>query len=262
MSNVLVLQDNTREKRIFLDENNIVKVGDRVIISIDKSLYSGQVLGFVDDTSDSDLNKIVRKVDESDERIIEKNNSDSKKALLEAKKLQNKMGLSMNFVDSYYTFDRKQLFFLFVADNRIDFREIAKKLADKYKTRIELRQIGIRDKAKIVGGIGPCGLFLCCNSFLTDFNSVSINMAKNQFLALNPSKINGLCGRLLCCLKYEDETYSDLKKDAPKMGSIYHYGKKSGKVISIDIFKKEFLIELPDKNIIRINYGNDYEGTE
>ena len=262
MSNVLVLQDNTREKRIFLDENNIVKVGDRVIISIDKSLYSGQVLGFVDDTSDSVLNKIVRKVDESDERIIEKNNSDSKKALLEAKKLQNKMGLSMNFVDSYYTFDRKQLFFLFVADNRIDFREIAKKLADKYKTRIELRQIGIRDKAKIVGGIGPCGLFLCCNSFLTDFNSVSINMAKNQFLALNPSKINGLCGRLLCCLKYEDETYSDLKKDAPKMGSIYHYGKKSGKVISIDIFKKEFLIELPDKNIIRINYGNDYEGTE
>ena len=262
MSNVLVLQDNTREKRIFLDENNIVKVGDRVIISIDKSLYSGQVLGFVDDTSDSDLNKIVRKVDESDERIIEKNNSDSKKALLEAKKLQNKMGLSMNFVDSYYTFDRKQLFFLFVADNRIDFREIAKKLADKYKTRIELRQIGIRDKAKIVGGIGPCGLFLCCNSFLTDFNSVSINMAKNQFLALNPSKINGLCGRLLCCLKYEDETYSDLKKDAPKMGSIYHYGKKSGKVISIDIFKKECLIELPDKNIIRINYGNDYEGTE
>ena len=262
MSNVLVLQDNTREKRIFLDENNIVKVGDRVIISIDKSLYSGQVLGFVDDTSDSDLNKIVRKVDESDERIIEKNNSDSKKALLEAKKLQNKMGLSMNFVDSYYTFDRKQLLFLFVADNRIDFREIAKKLADKYKTRIELRQIGIRDKAKIVGGIGPCGLFLCCNSFLTDFNSVSINMAKNQFLALNPSKINGLCGRLLCCLKYEDETYSDLKKDAPKMGSIYHYGKKSGKVISIDIFKKECLIELPDKNIIRINYGNDYEGTE
>ena len=262
MSNVLVLQDNTREKRIFLDENNIVKVGDRVIISIDKSLYSGQVFGFVDDISDSDLNKIVRKVDESDERSIEKNNSDSKKALLEAKKLQNKMGLSMNFVDSYYTFDRKQLFFLFVADNRIDFREIAKKLADKYKTRIELRQIGIRDKAKIVGGIGPCGLFLCCNSFLTDFNSVSINMAKNQFLALNPSKINGLCGRLLCCLKYEDETYSDLKKDAPKMGSIYHYGKKSGKVISIDIFKKECLIELPDKNIIRINYGNDYEGIE
>ena len=87
-------------------------------------------------------------------------------------------------------------------------------------------------------------------------------MAKNQFLALNPSKINGLCGRLLCCLKYEDETYSDLKKDAPKMGSIYHYGKKSGKVISIDIFKKECLIELLDKNIIRINYGNDYEGIE
>ena len=103
----------------------------------------------------------------------------------------------------YYIYSL-QLYFLFIADNRIDFRELAKKLADKYRTRIELRQIGIRDKAKRIGGLGPCGLFLCCNSFLTDFNSVSINMAKNQFLALNPSKINGVCGRLLCCLNYEN----------------------------------------------------------
>ena len=121
---------------------------------------------------------------------------DANKALLDAKKFALELNLPMNFIDSYYTFDRSQLLLYFNADDRIDFRELAKKLAQKYKTRIELRQIGVRDKAKRIGGLGPCGLFLCCNSFLTDFNSVSINMAKNQFLALNPSKINGVCGRL------------------------------------------------------------------
>ena len=246
MSNVLVLQDNTREKRIFLDENNIVKVGDRVIISIDKSLYSGQVLGFVDDTSDSVLNKIVRKVDESDERIIEKNNSDSKKALLEAKKLQNKMGLSMNFVDSYYTFDRKQLFFLFVADNRIDFREIAKKLADKYKTRIELRQIGVRDEVKRIGGNGVCGRELCCCSFLRDFEAVSIKMAKEQNLSLNPSKISGNCGRLMCCLKYENEVYEEKLKKLPNIGAIVKTEDGEGEVDNIETLKEVVRVKLKD----------------
>ena len=151
-------------------------------------------------------------------------------------------------------FRSKQLFFLFVAEARIDFRQLVKKLAEKYKTRIELRQIGIRDKAKRIGGIGPCGLFLCCNSFLTDFNSVSINMAKNQFLALNPSKINGLCGRLLCCLKYEDEQYIQLKRGAPKLYSDYDTEKGKGKVIHVDIFKGTLDVELPDKSVICVTY--------
>ena len=156
----------------------------------------------------------------------------------------------MNFVDAYYYFDRSQLVFSFLAEDRVDFRELAKKLASKYKTRIELRQVGVRDKAKKIGGLGPCGLFLCCNSFLTDFNSVSINMAKNQMLALNPSKINGICGRLLCCLGYENDTYTELKKDLPKIGLVADTSMGMGKVVSVDIFKKTYSVDLKEKGIV------------
>jgi len=157
-----------------------------------------------------------------------------KKALNDAKNFSKKLSLDMNFIDAYFYLDSSQLILYFLADNRVDFRELAKKLAQKYKTRIELRQIGVRDKAKKVGGLGPCGLFLCCNSFLNDFNSVSINMAKNQMLALNPSKINGMCGRLLCCLGYENDTYSELKKGLPKVGATIDTKMGAGKVVSVD----------------------------
>ena len=129
---------------------------------------------------------------------------------------------------------------------------MAKKLASKYKTRIELRQVGVRDKSKKIGGLGPCGLFLCCNSFLTDFNSVSINMAKNQMLALNPSKINGICGRLLCCLGYENDTYTELKKVLPKIGLVTDTPLGMGKVVSVDIFKKTYSVDLKENGIVEI----------
>ena len=158
----------------------------------------------------------------------------------------------MNFVDSYYSFDRKQLIFDFLSDNRVDFRDLAKKIASKYKTRIELTQIGVRDKAKKIGGLGPCGLFLCCNAFLTDFNSVSINMAKNQMLALNPTKINGICGRLLCCLGFENDTYSELKKDLPKIGLIADTDMGMGKVVDVNILKGTYKVELEEKGIVEI----------
>ena len=159
----------------------------------------------------------------------------------------------MNFIDAYYYFDKSQLLFSFLAENRVDFRELAKKLASKYKTRIELRQIGVRDKAKKIGVLGPCGLFLCCNSFLTDFNSVSINMAKNQMLALNPSKINGICGRLLCCLGYENDTYTELKKELPTVGLVVDTPFGMGKTISVDIFKQTYQVDLKDKGILDFN---------
>lgn len=171
-------------------------------------------------------------------------------ALQVARGYAKELGLDMTFVDAHYTFEKNQLFFSFVAENRIDFRELTKKLAQKYKTRIELRQIGVRDKAKKIGGLGPCGLFLCCNTFLTDFNSVSINMAKNQMLALNPSKINGVCGRLLCCLGYENETYSSLKQGLPQVGMIVKNEDGSGKVISVDIFKRTYKVDFGAKGII------------
>ncbi len=164
----------------------------------------------------------------------------------------------MNILNSYFTFDRNQLVFNFIAEDRVDFRELAKKLAQKYKTRIELRQIGVRDKAKRVGGLGPCGLFLCCNSFLTDFNSVSINMAKNQFLALNPSKINGVCGRLLCCLGYENDVYTELKKDFPKLGSIIETEYGIGKIVEIDVFKRTYSVDLKEKGIVEFELEGSY----
>lgn len=200
----------------------------------------------------STLLKVIRKVTADDKAHLLANAEVAMKALDIAKKYSDDLKLDMNFVDCYYTFDKSQLIFSFVADSRVDFRELAKKLAQKYKTRIELRQIGVRDKAKKIGGIGPCGLFLCCHTFLTDFNSVSINMAKNQFLALNPSKINGICGRLLCCLGYEDETYTTLKKGFPKMGSMIETPSGIGKVIAIDVFKGTFQVDLKEKGIIEM----------
>ena len=179
-----------------------------------------------------------------------KNAEEASKALVEAKKISKSLELDMNFVDAYYSLDKAQLVFLFLSENRVDFRELAKKLAAKYKTRIELRQVGVRDKAKRVGGLGPCGLFLCCNSFLADFNSVSINMAKNQMLALNPTKINGLCGRLLCCLGYENDTYTEMKKGLPKIGLVADTPLGMGKVVSVDVFKKTYSVDLKEQGIV------------
>ncbi len=157
----------------------------------------------------------------------------------------------MNFVDSYLNLDGSQIFLSFMSEDRVDFRDLVKKLAQKYKMRIELRQIGVRDKAKKVGGLGPCGLFLCCNSFLTDFNSVSINMAKNQMLALNPTKINGICGRLLCCLGYENDNYTELKKSLPKLGLVMDTPEGMGKVVDIDVFGNTYSVDLGDKGIVK-----------
>ena len=200
----------------------------------------------------------MRKATDEDLKQYDENFKNAEKALAEAKKISKDLNLDMNFLDAFYNLDKSQLLFSFLADDRIDFRELAKKLAQKYKTRIELRQIGVRDKAKRVGGLGPCGLFLCCNSFLTDFNSVSINMAKNQFLALNPSKINGVCGRLLCCLGYENDVYTELKKDFPKLGSIIETEYGIGKIVEIDVFKRTYSVDLKEKGIVEFKLEGSY----
>ena len=172
-------------------------------------------------------------------------------ALANAKTIAKTLGLEMYFLGADYTFDRKQLLFNFYADERIDFRELAKKLASIYRTRIELRQVGARDKAEQIGGVGPCGRELCCSSFLTRMNSVSMNMAKNQNIALNPSKINGCCGRLLCCLTYEDEEYIKCQRGMPSVGQKVHTKYGEGIVRSIDILQRKYrvLIENEEKEI-------------
>lgn len=244
----------------FLSPNNLeLKRDDEVVFESENGLMVGYIKK---ETYDEDKNnlvlplyKVLRLTTKKDKKTIEKNRKISSGALLEAKKLNNSLKLNMNFVDAYLNFDGSQLLFSFLADDRVDFRDLAKKLAQKYKTRIELRQIGVRDKSKKIGGLGPCGLFLCCNSFLTDFNSVSINMAKNQMLALNPSKINGICGRLLCCLGFENDNYTVLKKDFPKIGSKVDTTFGEGSVVAIDLFKKNYSVDLGEKGIVKVDLG-------
>ncbi len=254
---VPVIIEETKNIYYLSPDDLDLKVNDYVIFNDGNGLQYGRVIKNIyeekKDNLNLPLNKVIKVMTEDDFSQIKENKEIAARALMDAKKISKKLKLDMNFVDSYFTFDKNQLIFSFLSDNRVDFRELAKKLAQKYKTRIELRQIGVRDKAKKIGGIGPCGLFLCCNTFLTDFNSVSINMAKNQFLALNPSKINGMCGRLLCCLGYENETYTELKKNMPRIGMMADTSMGMGKVVDVDVFKKTYKVDLKEKGIIEFS---------
>lgn len=244
--------------------NNKIKKGDFVIVESEKYINYGEIIDVLEVNNIKYVNKnlnILRIATEDDKKINKKNNTDSDAALKKAKSLHKQLNLKMKLINAYFTFDRKQLIINFTADDRIDFREFAKKLAALYKTRIELRQIGVRDKAKEIGGIGPCGRFLCCNLFLNDFESVSINMAKNQYISLKPDKINGICGRLLCCLNYEDEQYKEMKKKYPKIGEKVKVKNIEGKILSLNIFKQTVTIEKSDKSIITMDI-NDYESSK
>ena len=192
----------------------------------------------------------LRFANSNDKKIHKKNEIDAQKAFIKCRELIKKYDLPMKLIDAKYTFTRDQLLFKFVSDERVDFRKLAKDLAKQYHTRIELRQIGVRDKAKEIGGCGQCGRELCCKGFLNEFNSVSINMAKNQNIALNPSKINGICGRLLCCLQYEDNCYKECRKKLPKVGKIVEFGNNSGKVLSVDPLNMKYKIINDNNEII------------
>lgn len=237
-----------------------LNIDDAVIVETEKGLQYGFVISDIKEIDDSTFNiplkKVLRFATKKDSNDYSKNNQDAAKALIKAREIVESLGLDMRILDASYTFDRKQLLFNFIADERIDFRELAKRLASIYRTRIELRQIGVRDKAKEIGGIGPCGRMLCCNTFLTDLNSVTINMAKNQMLALNPTKINGSCGRLLCCLGYEDIVYSRLRDNLPDIGDYYNDQNIKGKVINIDILKQKIYVEDENNNVNEIIVNN------
>lgn len=258
MIDVVVVRLKATKGIYYVSPNMLeLKIGDLVVFETDNGLQLGEVCKDIykekQDNVDLPLQKVVRIADDSDIKNFEDNVKITDKALKDARKISKDLELDMNFVEAYYSLDKSQLVFSFLSENRVDFRELAKKLAQKYKTRIELRQIGVRDKSKKIGGLGPCGLFLCCNAFLTDFNSVSINMAKNQFLALNPSKINGVCGRLLCCLDYENDVYTELKKDLPKIGMVADTPLGMGKVVSVDVFKKTYSVDLKEKGIVEFS---------
>lgn len=235
------------------DDSIIVNTGYKIIVDNDKLRRLATVLEVDNSFSSTNLNKVVRVATKRDLEQNRKNIAESTEALVFAQERAKALDLDMHFISSFYTFDRKQLFLSYVSDNRVDFRELARILAQKYKTRIELRQIGVRDRAKKVGGLGPCGLFLCCSKFLTEFVSVSINMAKNQFLALNPTKINGVCGRLLCCLNYENDVYTELKQGLPSIGNLVETEDGLGKVVEVDVFKKIYKVEIKNKGILEFS---------
>lgn len=237
----------------FSPNGNILNKGEKVIVETEKGLQFGEVITDEKETDEKNivypLKSVIRVANKEDIEKYNINIESAKKALDYARKYANEKRIEMNIIDAVYTFDKTKLIFKFIADDRVDFRELIKELANKYKTRIELKQIGIRDKAKEVGGLGQCGRQMCCTQFLTDFDSVSINMAKNQNLALNPSKINGSCGRLLCCLSYEDEEYTKNKEKLPKIGEKLNKDGFSGRVFELDIINKKYKVKNENEEI-------------
>ncbi len=217
--------------------------GDYVIVDTDNGLQYGKVQAEINYKGEiAELKPIVRLATKEDEEqflAILRESAEAKKKCIS---LVKNLGLKMNVISARFSFDKNQLLFDFTADDRVDFRELAKKLAGIYHTRIELHQIGARDKAKKVGGVGVCGEKLCCQRFLNKIEGVAMTMAKNQNLALNPSKINGACGRLMCCLAYEDELYEKNNKNMPQIGKKIATPKGEGQVISVNVLERKYKV--------------------
>lgn len=225
MIKVVGVRFKSAGKIYYFDPDNIdVQFNDFVVVETARGIEFGHVVSGPKEISEeeivSPLKSVLRIALDEDFDIHRANKKMAAESLVECQEKVMEHKLKMKIVDVEYTFDNNKVIFYFTADGRVDFRELVKDLAAIFKTRIELRQIGVRDEAKMVGGIGPCGKIVCCNQFLGEFDPVSIKMAKDQSLSLNPTKISGLCGRLMCCLKYEHETYEELLKKTPQIGSI------------------------------------------
>ena len=235
-----------------------VKEGDYVIIEHDRGLDYGKIISPKDAVMESHskepIKKIIRTACENDLKQIEENRLKAKEAFNTCLKKIEEHKLAMKLIKAEYSFDRSKIIFYFTASGRVDFRNLVKDLAKIFKVRIELRQIGVRDEARLFGGFGPCGRELCCARFLKDFEPVTIKMAKEEGLPLNPPKISGLCGRLMCCLYFEYETYKILSKGLPREGERLHLPEGKGKVISINVFKRSAIVELEDGKQIEVNY--------
>lgn len=251
----------------FDPENTDFSYGQYVIVETARGMEFGTVVIPNRDVDDEDiippLKPITRKATDEDIEKNKQNREKEKEAFCVCIEKIKKHGLEMRLIATELTFDNNKLIFYFTADGRIDFRELVKDLAAIFRTRIELRQIGVRDEAKYVNGIGICGRPLCCATFLGDFHPVSIKMAKDQGLSLNPTKISGVCGRLMCCLKYEQNAYEDLLKNLPKEGDIIDTPEGQGEVLSVNVLKQviKAAIRKPPKNDIGISFFSPDEIT-
>lgn len=247
----LIRFNNVGKSYYFSTDLDLYK-GDKVVVETIRGLELGELVSDLKHISefnlDTELKKIKRVANRADLELFAYNQAKAEKSLEICKEIVKEYDLDMHLVSCEYTLDASKVIFMYTSETRVDFRELLKELASVFKCRIELRQIGPRDKSKIVGGLGSCGLPLCCSSFLGEFDGVSINMAKNQMLAINIDKISGACGRLLCCLKYEDDTYTKEKQRFPKIGSKVKYDNKIVKVTGLNVISDLVKIEY-DGNI-------------
>lgn len=223
-------------KIYYFDPDNIdVQGNDFVVVETARGIEFGHVVVGPKEVTENEivtpLKKVLRIALDEDFEKHRENKKKAKEALEVCERKVEEHGLDMKLVDVEYTFDNNKVIFYFTADGRVDFRDLVKDLASVFRTRIELRQIGVRDEAKMIGGVGPCGQVTCCTRFLGEFAPVSIKMAKEQSLSLNPTKISGLCGRLMCCLKYEQDTYEELLKKMPNVGDIVNTPKGRGIIV-------------------------------
>lgn len=242
-----------------------INKGDFAIVETARGIEFGEVVIGKRDVPEEEivvpLKKVIRVATEEDKLKNLQNKAKEEDAFNICLKKIQEHGLPMKLIDVEYTFDNNKVIFYFVADGRIDFRELVKDLAAIFRTRIELRQIGVRDESKMVGGLGPCGRPMCCATFLGEFEPVSIKMAKEQNLSLNPSKISGVCGRLMCCLNYEQETYEEIRKITPVVGSIVKTPDGEGEVIENSIIRESVKVKLrtPDDVEIKTYSIHDIE---
>ncbi|WP_302793893.1 PSP1 domain-containing protein [Eubacterium ventriosum] len=235
-----------------------VKVGDHVIVETARGIEYGSVVQGIREVADDKvimpLKSVIRIATEEDDKKAIENNEKEKKAFKICKEKIAKHGLEMKLIETEYTFDNNKVLFYFTADGRIDFRELVKDLASVFKTRIELRQVGVRDETKMLGGIGICGRPLCCNTYLSEFIPVSIKMAKEQSLSLNPTKISGICGRLMCCLKNEQEAYEELNSNLPDIGEkVKTFDGFKGEAVSVNVLRQKvkIVVEVDDEREIK-----------
>jgi len=257
LTRIVKVQFHTAEKLYDFNAGTLeLKPGDRVIVETDRgrsmAIVATTPVEIPEGLAPENLKTILRKASSTDLDAAERNNAREKETHIFCQAKIAERNLEMKLVKVEYAFDGSKAIFYFTADGRIDFRDLVKDLAQQFHTRIEMRQIGVRDEAKIVGGIGICGRELCCSSFLRDFAPVSVKMAKEQNLALNPTKISGQCGRLLCCLGYEFETYCELRKGLPKCGKHIKCGGGEGEVVKVNTLARSFTIRTADSREIQL----------
>ena len=248
MKYISVKFETTNKCYTFSCEDESVKNSSGVVVETQRGLEYATVVGdpFDKPNIDMEIKPIVRLATKTDKDDFARNIEDAKNAKTICQEESDKLNLGMNIISAEYTLDRAKLTFIYLADDRVDFRELLKVLASIFHCRIDLRQVGTRDKAKMVSGIGVCGRELCCARFLGDFDRISINMAKNQLLALNIQKLSGQCGNLMCCLKYEDEAYKDLRKELPKLNSTVEYEGEKFRITSMNVISKNCKLENSD----------------